>query len=140
MKNVVVLLVFILILLSGFVSAETADYAFLGEGFYASEEFACQMIGLDFLFKGYMAIEASNFWYFTYCPSPETEGVFIWMVVEEDAVKNMAAVMANMEEETCFVLSPGEALAYIPYADKEPEGWEVYTDIEDFTEAMLRLA
>lgn len=72
--------------------------------------------------------------------STETDGVFVWMVVEEDAVENMAAVMANTEEESCFVLSPGEALAYIPYADAEPEGWEVYTDIVDFTEAMLRLA
>lgn len=122
------------------VSAEANGYVFLGEGFYASEEFACQMIGLDFLFKGYMAVEASNFWYFTYRPSTTTDGVFVWMVVEKDAVENMAAVMANMEEETCFVLSPGEALAYIPYADTEPEGWEVYTDIEDFIEAMLRLA
>ena len=140
MKKIVFLFLILAILFTSIASAEVNSYAFLGEGFYASEEFACQMIGLEFLFKGYMAIEASSFWYFTYCPSTKTDGVFVWMVVEEDAVENMAAVMADMEEETCFVLSPGEALAYIPYADKEPEGWEVYTDIEDFTEAMLRLA
>lgn len=139
MKMFVLSVLVILLLLGSLASAEMKN-PYLGEGVYLTEEFACQMTGIDFLLGGYMAIQAETFWYFTYRPSTETNGVFLWMIVEGDGVESMAEVMANCKNETSFVLSSRASLAYIPYANEEVEGWEIYTDLEDFKEAMLQLA
>lgn len=139
MKRLILSILVIFLLLESFAFAEK-NFNYLGEGVYLTEEFACQMIGLDFLLGGYMAIQADTFWYFTYRPSTETNGVFLWMIVEDDGVESMTEVMANCKDETSFVLSSRASLAYIPNANEEVEGWEIYTDLDNFKEAMLQLA
>lgn len=121
MKRLIISILVVFLLLGSFASAKMKNL-YLGEGTYLTEEFACQMIGLDFLLGGYMAIQADTFWYFTYRPYTETNGVFLWMIVEDDGVESMAEVMANCKDETSFVLSSRASLAYIPYANEEVEG------------------
>lgn len=139
MKRLIISILIIFLLLESFASAEMKN-TLLGEGAYFTEEFACQMMGIDFLLGGYMAIETDTFWYFTYRPSNETNGVFFWIIVEDDGVERMAEVMANCKNETSFVLSTKASLAYMPYANEEVEGWKIYTDLDDFKKAMLQLA
>lgn len=97
------------------------------------------MAGLDFLFTGYTAIECNNYWLLFYQPSTAPNGVFSWGITGEDSISRMTTLMSDMPDETCFCLSGDKALAYIPYAEKEVEGWEIFTEMEAFIEAMLLL-